>query len=165
MSLAEFQHVLNNAPWTHWLNLWHRGEPLAASEFPEMVGEAAHRRIMTNTHSNGLLLSHRERAERLVRAGLSSITIGLDGATEETYRSIRLGGSLAEVKAGVKALLEARCRLSRRRPLVMGECLLSRQPLDELRGVRELAREWGLDGLRFKTLRVTHPDRLDELAV
>jgi len=158
MHLEDFIHVIDQTPWLRFLNLWHRGEPLVAPNFPDMVAEASRRGIWTQTYTNGLLLSKNNLAERIVTAGLNRITIGVDGPDEETYSRIRLGGSLADVEAGVQALLEARKKQRSSKPKIIAECLVSRQSPEQFQAVREMALAWGCDKFLFKTYKVSDID-------
>jgi len=162
MSLEDFIHVIDQVPWLKMLNLWHRGEPLVAPDFPDMVAEASRRRIWTQTLTNGILLAKDDLADRIVEAGLSRITVGIDGADEETYSEIRRGGTLAQVEAGVRALVQARERHGIGKPKIIAECLVSRQPTDQFRAVYDMARAWGCDKVLFKTFKVPRIDDFDE---
>ncbi len=161
MKLGDFTAVLDQAPHLKLLNLWHRGEPLLAPDLPEMIAEAARRGIRTQTYTNGILLASGDLADRLVEARLSRITIGVDGADEDTYRRFRRGGSLGEVEAGVRALVAARRARRTKTPRIVVECLLSNQPPSQFAAVRETAFGWGCDEVRFKTFRVSDPEDLD----
>jgi len=161
MGFQEFTRVIEQMPWVKLLNLWHRGEPLVATELPDMVAEATRRGIRTRTHTNGILLARGDTSKRLVEAGLTRITIGIDGPNEETYRSVRRGGTLAEVEAGVRALMDDRHRHRSHRPKIIAECLLSRQTTEQLHRVREIALDWGCDEVRYKTYRIPDVDDLN----
>lgn len=162
MSLANFTRLIDQVPKLKLLNLWHRGEPLVAPDFPLMVNLATQRGIKTQTHTNGLLLSRKHLAEQLVEAGLSQISIGVDGADEPTYRQYRTGGRLATVEQGLAALVGARKKMGSKTPRIIIECLLSRQSVNQFRAVQQLADQWGCDELKFKTYRVTNPEHLAE---
>jgi MoaA/NifB/PqqE/SkfB family radical SAM enzyme len=60
--------------------------------------------------SNGLLLTE-EKARELIDAGLTSIYISIDGATQETYKRIR-GANLEKVENNIKTLLRLREELN-----------------------------------------------------
>lgn len=155
MSLDDFQSILGRIPRTvRMLNLWHRGEPLAAPDFPEMVAAAALRGIKTQTLTNGTLLARNSTAERLVDAKLTRISIAVDGADEATYRAFRPGGALAEVEAGVRALAAAKRARSSKRPRIVVECLVGRQGTAQFESIKRQAFEWGADEVKFKTLRI-----------
>lgn len=162
MRIAYFVHVIKQLPWLRFLNLWHRGDPLVAPDFTAMVAEATRRKIWTQTHTNGILLSKSGLAENIVKSGLNRISIGIDGADEETYSRIRKGGSLTDVEKGVRALVEARKSLGSRKPKVIVECLISRQSKSQFKAIYDLTLSLGVDEVKFKTYRVSHPENLEE---
>jgi radical SAM protein with 4Fe4S-binding SPASM domain len=156
MSLERCNEMLGKIPRSIKLfNMWHRGEPLAASHFPEMIAEATLQGIKTHTHSNGILLSRQDTAERIVKAKLTQISIGVDGADQDEYAAYRIGGKLTDVEAGVRALVEARSQLRSKHPSIIIECLLGGQTLEQLRSIKTMAMGWGVDSVKYKTLRVT----------
>jgi len=161
MKYADFIHVVDQLPMLRLINLWHRGEPLTAPDIFAMISEATRRNIRTQIHTNGILLARNNNAAQLVKAGLFHIAIGIDGADEETYRRVRKGGSLAEVEAGVKALVKARNKLNSKTPYITAECLVTRQTKEQFQAVHELALKLGCDSVKFKTYRVPNPMDLD----
>lgn len=164
MHISDFNNLLENTPWVKLLNLWHRGEPLMAPDLPDMIAEATRRGIRTQTHTNGILLSRRDTADRLIEAGLTRISVGIDGADENSYRQMRRGGSLAEVEAGVRAVVEARKKYRMKKPRIIAECLLSNQTHEQLHAVDNIARHWGCDEVKFKTMRVESLHDLQDAA-
>ncbi|MDP8228305.1 MAG: radical SAM/SPASM domain-containing protein [Candidatus Electryoneaceae bacterium] len=155
MSLDNFKRLLDNIPKSvKLLNLWHRGEPLAASDFPEMVALATDRGIRTQTHTNGTLLAKAGLAQRIVRSRLNRISIGVDGPDQETFIHYRTGGRLSDVEEGIRALVEQRQGAGSKFPKIFVECLVGRQSADQFRRVKEMTMNWGIDSIRFKTYRV-----------
>jgi|GEM_PF-1659886 len=156
MRLADFERVLERIPRTvRFLNLWHRGEPLCAPEFPEMATSATRRRLWTQTYSNGTLLCKGDMARRLVQAGLKRITLAIDGADEATYQQYRVGGKLADILEGIAILRVERKRAGVHLPKIIVECLIRRQTIDQLQAVKRLANACGADKVKFKTYRVS----------
>jgi hypothetical protein len=83
-----------------WLN--QLGEPTLHKDVVEFVRYAAdrgHRLAMT---SNGTRMTE-AMAEGLIRSGLREVVFSIDGADQETYERIRVGGSLADVVQNVSA--------------------------------------------------------------
>jgi len=167
MTLYDFISILDRLPRTvRMLNLWHRGEPLAAPDFPEMVAAASARLIRTHTHTNGTLLRQGDTARRLVAARLTEISIAVDGADEQTYRQFRTGGSLKDVATGIALLAKAKQEQGSRYPYIVAECLLSNQDPAQFAEVKRLALAWGANAVKFKTLRVERledPESLKQL--
>ncbi len=157
MSLGDFKRILTIIPRTvRLLNLWHRGEPLCAPEFPEMIEAATKRGLWTQTYSNGTLLGKGDIAKRLVKAQLKRITLSVDGATEESYQEYRVGGKLASVLEGMALLYEERKRAKSRYPKIIVECLLRRHIVDQIPEVKRLAKQFGADEVKFKTYRISN---------
>lgn len=154
MSLDGFMTVLDRIPRSvRLLNLWHRGEPLVAKHFPDIVAAASERGIKTQTHSNGILLARGDLAQRIVKSKLTRISIGVDGSDQATYAKYRIGGTLSEVGTGVRKLVSARGKL--RHPQINVECLLGRQSSEHLQEIKDMVSKWGVDEVKFKTLRVS----------
>ncbi|HSO37006.1 MAG TPA: alpha-amylase family glycosyl hydrolase [Labilithrix sp.] len=98
--------------------------------------------------TNGMLLSLRN-AERLVRAGVSSIAVSLDGATAGTNDAIRSGGSLARVRANLEDVVA--WRRGEGVDLRLGLSLVVlRQNVHELSAFVELAADLGVDWVKLE---------------
>ena len=155
MPLDDFKRLLDNIPKSvKLLNLWHRGEPFAASDFPEMVSAATDRGIRTQTHSNGTLLAKTGLAGRIIQSQLNRISISVDGLDQETYVHYRSGGRLSDVKKSILELVEQRRQAESKFPKIIVECLVGRQTTDQFRRIKEMVMSWGVDAVRFKTYRV-----------
>lgn len=106
-----------------WLALM--GEPLLLGErLLRMIAYAKRagvRRVNLNT--NAELLTP-ELAAGLVDAGLDEVLVGLDAATAETYRRIRVGGDFDRVVANVEGLLAERRRRGSRTPRVVAQFIV-----------------------------------------
>ena len=57
--------------------------------------------------TNGMLLDSRN-IERILALEIDGLLVSIDGVTQETYGSVRVGGNLAKVEANVMAFLAAR---------------------------------------------------------
>lgn len=157
MSGETFRQVLDALPPSvRIVNLWHRGEPLTAPQFPEMVAEASRRHIWTQTVTNGTLLNRGDRAQKLVEAGINKITIAIDGSVQETYAQYRVGGRLEDVWEGTEFLLRYRqLKKMKRKPKVVIEVLLRDMDSQEWREIYRKGIAMGVDKVLFKTYRVT----------
>ena len=58
--------------------------------------------------NSNLVLFRESYIDRLERSGLDKLTVGLDAATEETYRKIRVGGDFNAVERNIRAILQAK---------------------------------------------------------
>src|SRR5918992_3328159 len=117
MCFHTFQSLVDALPRLEQVTLQGLGEPLLAPDLERMVAYATERGARVGFNTNGMLLT-RERARRLVRSGLSWLHVSLDGATAETYESIRGGSDFARVCSNVAALVHVRRDLGSRSPFL-----------------------------------------------
>ncbi|MBL7774616.1 MAG: SPASM domain-containing protein, partial [Saprospiraceae bacterium] len=128
-------------------------EPYIHPDFLDMV-EYAHRRgLFTVTSTNGHFLDE-ARARRTVEAGLDRLIISVDGADQETYAQYRIGGQLEQVLDGARRVVAWKRRLKSRRPHLIFQCLVVRPNEHQLDDIRRLARDIGVDEVKFKSAQV-----------
>lgn len=72
------------------------GEPLSHPGIVDMVGQAKDIGSSVELITNGMLLDKSMSLE-LVKAGLDTLWVSLDGATPESYKDVRLGAALPQV--------------------------------------------------------------------
>ena len=73
------------------------GDPFLCRDMPERIAyakQAGLQDVVLNT--NGVLMTP-EKSKAIIQAGLDAMYVGIDGATEETYNKIRVGGNFAKV--------------------------------------------------------------------
>jgi MoaA/NifB/PqqE/SkfB family radical SAM enzyme len=160
MSFATFKGIVDDLPALEKITLQGLGEPLLAPELFRMIEYAAARGVRMGFNTNGTFLT-RERARRLVRAGLDWLHISLDGATAETYESIRHGSSFERVRTNVISLVETMRQLEAKRPAVQLVFVAMRRNVGELPALVRLAREWGVGRLWVQNLSHSFDDTLD----
>ena len=73
--------------------------------------------IWVNTVTNGLLLNA-DISRRIIESGLDKVLFSIDGASEETYESIRKGGSYKKAVENIKEFLHIRNSLNSKKPFV-----------------------------------------------
>ncbi len=136
-----------------YLYFYFQGEPYLHPRFTELVRYAADQRIYTVTSTNAHFLTERK-AEETVRSGLSRILISVDGTTQETYRQYRIHGSLDKVLEGTRRLVEARQRLRSTTPHIVWQFLVVRHNEHQVQEAKQMAKELGVDEIRFKTAQI-----------
>jgi len=133
---------LRQVPSARRISFWGFGEPLLHPDIVEMVAMAKGLRVETQLITNGLLLD-RETAHGLVNAGLDSLVVSIDGASEKVYSEVRPGANLEQVRDNIGLLREVRRSSPRRNPEIGIEFVAMRSNLAELGRVREVARSLG----------------------
>jgi putative metalloenzyme radical SAM/SPASM domain maturase len=110
------------------------GEPLLHPRLEYFIARA--KKLMpapawVGFQSNGLLMTN-IRALTLVEAGVDRICLSLDGASPDTFRTLRDGGELSDLKWALAALAAARTRCGRPEVQVGVEFVVMRDNLREL---------------------------------
>jgi radical SAM protein with 4Fe4S-binding SPASM domain len=150
-----------------YLNVYFQGEPLLHPGFEDIVRSARQHGVYVSTSTNAHHITP-DRAERIVTCGLNRIVISIDGADQAAYEQYRIGGRLTQVLAGTQALLEARKRLRRSKGnvrwwwrsgglQVVWQFLVTGQNEHQLKQIRSMAREAGVDRLEIKTAQIEAP--------
>jgi len=135
------------------INFYFQGEPFLNTDLHEMIGFAAQRGIYTATSTNAHYLNP-ENAEKTVRSGLHRLIISIDGTSQETYQQYRIGGKIEKVIQGTKEIIAARKRLKSRTPHVIFQFLVVKPNEHQTDDVLRLAKDLGVDEVRFKTAQV-----------
>ncbi len=132
--------------------LWNWGEPFLNPDLPRIIEYAARRGIVVHTSTNGNVDFDDRMAEAIVRSGLSSLVVAIDGASQETYESYRAGGDLERVRRNLRAVADARRRLGATRPRLILRFVAMRRNESELPAVERMAAELGADFFAIKSV-------------
>ncbi len=151
MCLHVFRSLVDGLPDLEKLTLQGLGEPLLAPDIFGMIEYATERGIRVGFNTNGTFLTP-EASDRLVRAGLDWLHVSIDGATRETYESIRNGSNYALVTGHVRELVRTRERLGADRPTVQVVFVAMRRNVRELPELVALVHAWGVDRLWVQNL-------------
>src|SRR5688572_23625883 len=111
------------APTLSYLTFYFQGEPYLHPSFLDMVQYASERNVYTATSTNAHYLKE-ENAGLTVQSGLDRLIISIDGTTQDTYQSYRVGGSLEKVIEGTKNIIAAKKQLRSRTPHVVFQFLV-----------------------------------------
>jgi radical SAM protein with 4Fe4S-binding SPASM domain len=131
--------------------LYNYGEPFLHPRIFDMIALARRAEVHTRISTNGLVFLRAGHADDLIASGLNHLRVSLDGATQETYATYRVGGRLAPVLEGVRLLQQRKRELGRTRPAVELQFIAMSHNEHELPAVRQLAQEMGTP-LRVKTV-------------
>ena len=136
-----------------YLLLYFQGEPFLHPDFLQMVSHAHERGIYTATSTNGHFMTPKK-AQETVESGLSEVIFSIDGTTQETYSSYRIGGKLEKVKEGVRNLVKARTEAASLHPFIVIQFLVVKPNEHQVEDVQNLVDELGADQLVLKTAQV-----------
>lgn len=136
-----------------YLTFYFQGEPFLHPGFIEMVNHASNQKIYTATSTNAHYLDS-ENARKTVESGLDRLIISIDGTSQETYESYRIGGHLDKVIDGTRNIIGWKKKLKSTTPHVVFQFLVVKQNEHQLKEVQQLADELGVDAVHFKSAQV-----------
>lgn len=136
-----------------YLIFYFQGEPYLNPGFLEMVRYAADKKIYTATSTNAHYLTD-ENAKKTVESGLDRLIISIDGTTQDTYRQYRVGGNLDKVIQGARNIVKWKKALNSKTPFVFFQFLVVKHNEHQVEEIKQLAKEIGVDEVRFKTAQV-----------
>jgi radical SAM protein with 4Fe4S-binding SPASM domain len=146
-----FKEIVDALPELEQVTLQGLGEPLLAPDLFRMIEYASARDVRMGFNTNGTFLTA-PTSERLVRLGLAWLHVSVDGATAETYESIRDGSSFALVRDNVCGLVETMRRIGATKPRLELVFVAMRRNVHELPAMVRLASEWGVGRLWVQNL-------------
>ena len=141
------------APYTPYLIMYFQGEPYLNNKFFEYVEFASSRKMYVATSTNAHYLND-ENARKTVESGLSRLIISIDGTTQETYQSYRIGGKLDKVLEGARNVVAWKKKLKSRTPHIIFQYLVVKPNEHQIEDIKQIARNMGVDEVRFKTAQV-----------
>ena len=160
MSLSVFKKVIDESKdKTSLLVLWNQGEPFLNKDFLEMVRYASDHKLFSLVSTNANIMPD---AEELVKSGLDSLIISIDGATQETYNKYRVNGDLETVISNVKKIVVAKRKLKSITPFINWQFLVMKHNEHELEEIKKIAKETGVDNVIFKTVQIYQKSDIKE---
>ncbi len=136
-----------------YLLFYFQGEPYLHPKFLELVQYASEKKIYTATSTNAHFLNDKQ-AEKTVRSGLDRLIISLDGTTQETYESYRIGGKLEKVISGTERVVYWKKKLKSKTPHIIFQFLVVKPNQHQIEEVKQLAKKIGVDEVGFKTAQI-----------
>ena len=141
------------------------GEPLISKIFPAMLDACIRRKIKITFITNTIALTE-EMVRRLVQNG-AEIMVSIDGATAETYNSIRPLIRFERLLGKLKMIQAVRAEHPDNRVRLITNTVVMKRNLHELAQMVELAHTHGVDTAIFSDLipHDLHPDFTTEVPV
>ena len=127
------------------LYMYNWGEPLLHKRTPEMIRYAKDKEVKITLSTNLSIKLTDDYIERLVKSGLDTMLVSLDGVTEETYKQYRRNGNFNLVRENVRRIQEAKQRLGSQTPKIVWQFLVFRHNEHEIEAAKSLYKEWGAD--------------------
>lgn len=141
-----------------YLTFYFQGEPYLNPKFLQMVKYASQKNIYTVTSTNAHYLDN-ENAKATVESGLDRLIISIDGVTQESYESYRIGGNLHKVIDGTKNIIKWKKVLRTKKPYVVFQFVVFRQNEHEIEKIKKLGGQLGVDEVKIKTAQIYDYER------
>jgi radical SAM protein with 4Fe4S-binding SPASM domain len=149
-----FQNIIDQLSKKTWyLILYFQGEPYLNKQFLELVTYAHKKRMYTATSTNAHYLDD-ETARKTVVSGLDRLIISIDGTSQETYESYRVGGKLEKVLEGTRNIIRWKKALKSSTPHVVFQFLVVKPNEHQIDELYQLAEELGVDEVGLKTAQI-----------
>ena len=150
MSLALFEKILEEVDGiTSAFSLYYLGEPFINKDTIKMVELASRKRITTFVSSNFSFNFGREEIKRIADSGLTSLTVCLDGMTQDIYERTRVKGRVDYIINNLKYLQQYKAENNRKFPFIEVQFLKYPHNEHEIPEIKKLALSLGLDQLNI----------------
>ena len=150
LTMELFHRILDEVKeHAHTMQFYFQGEPLLNKQLPEMIAAAHKVGLYTIVSTNAQALN-RSMAEALVKSGLSRVIVSIDGFSEESYATYRVGGSLHKALEGLQHLANAKAEYHSRIRIEM-QVLRLKSNEHEWSWIKKNYKKLGATHLIFKT--------------
>lgn len=154
LSSGLFRDVIDQlAPTLNYLTFYFQGEPYLHPQFLDMVEYASKNGIYTATSTNAHFLKN-EQAKDTVLSSLDRLIISIDGTSQDTYQSYRVGGSLEKVIEGTEHVVSWKRKLQSKTPHIVFQFLVVKANEHQIPAVFALAKKIGVDQVVLKTAQI-----------
>jgi len=151
LSFENFRFIVDQFPMLERVVLHGLGEPLLNKDLPRMISYLKERGTYVLFNSNGILLNAK-RGQALIDAGLDEYRLSMDGASRETYATVRGVDAFDKVWRNIKAFLALQREQRASKPAVSLWFTAMRENLHELPGLIDLASEHGVREIYLQRL-------------
>jgi radical SAM protein with 4Fe4S-binding SPASM domain len=131
--------------------LWNQGEPFLHKDILEMIKYASDAGLFVLLSTNVNVMPD---PEKLVKSGLDSIIVSLDGAEQDTYNKYRVNGNLQKVTENVEKLVAAKKKLNSVTPYLRWQFIVMKHNEHEIEMIKKMAEKSGVDKLELKTAQI-----------
>jgi radical SAM protein with 4Fe4S-binding SPASM domain len=145
-----------------YLIFYFQGEPYLNPDFLDLVSYASQKNIYTATSTNAHYLNDTN-ARKTVESGLDRLIISIDGTTQDTYSSYRIGGNLEKVIEGAKNIIRWKKELKSKTPHTIFQFLVVKPNEHQIPDIKKLARQIGIDEVALKTAQIYDFENGNEL--
>ncbi len=151
LDLEDFYRILDKIKkYCVRASLYDSGEPLLNRHIYKMIRYASDNRIATSMSTNFNLFKEEKHLEALFDSHLTVLQPDLDGITQETYGSYRIGGAVEVVKAGIEAVVQHKKATGAQYPIVEPQIIMFEHLMHEQDAIEDYLNQLGVDKITWK---------------
>jgi len=146
MSVEQFRRIIKEIKGrTSAVSLYYVGDPLVHPDLDEMSSIAWKAGLNVHISTNYSFALTDARIRRIVKSGLTHLSICVDGLSQEKYELTRVGGRIDRVLSNLERTLRFRREMGRTYPKVEVQYIKFQHNVDELPAARRLFEKLGVD--------------------
>lgn len=146
LRLEDFKTIVDDNPWLSDIELSNWGEAFLNSELSAILAYACERDVALHL-AGGVNLNDADEAtlEAVVTYGLRKLCCSIDGATQETYSTYRVGGNLQQVIENIRTINRFKAHHGSAYPKLRWQFIAFGHNEHEIRRARAMARELDME--------------------
>jgi radical SAM protein with 4Fe4S-binding SPASM domain len=154
MSLETFDKIIAQlGKDIFFLIIYHQGEPYLNKNFFDITRVAKKHNIYCTTSTNGHYFS-KENIHKTIDSGLDSMILSIDGVDQESYAKYRVRGDLKNVLDGTRLFIDIKKERKVKHPLIALQFLVMKHNENQIKEMKQLAKDLGVDRLMIKNIEV-----------
>jgi len=158
MRFDDYKKIINQlGDYIISLSIFSWGEPLLNKDVFKMIKYAAGRKIFIDMSSNFSYFNE-YMAESLIESQLSHLIVSMDGATQETYETYRMGGKLDKLINNVKLLVKKKEEMKSSLPFITIRFLVMAHNEHEIPEIKRIGKELGVNRVEIAPVMVNIKD-------
>ena len=146
-----------------YLVLYFQGEPFLNPELLKMVKYASENRVYTMVSTNGHFFTTEAKVTEIVKSGLGTLVVSLDGISQKSYEKYRKNGNIQKVLEGIKRLSKIKKELKSNFPKIYLQFLVMKHNEHEIKEVKKVGKKLGVDKVLFKTAQIYDFDTAEDI--
>lgn len=136
-----------------YLLLYFQGEPFLSPTIFDMITYADNKNIYTATSTNGQSIDQTV-ASKIVKSGLKKIIISLDGVTQETYETYRVGGNLTKTLKAIEYINAEKIAQKSKFPEIELQMIVFRHNQHEIESFKKIGKKMKVQKITIKTAQI-----------
>lgn len=150
MSFEDFKKIIDELKdYLFEIDLYNFGESLLNKNIYKMINYANKNNIKTNLATNLNVVD----VDKLLDSNLDTLTLSIDGITQETYSKYRRGGNFNKVVDNLQNMINKKNLLKKNNPKVVWQFLCNKYNEHEIPELKKLTKKLGIK-LNIKPIRL-----------